>query len=77
MATGLSQKDAFLPPVESDGPRRDCSLLNNRELSDAIMQTFELMNHCAPCGPEIERARKHWCILLSERESRLLITKLR
>jgi hypothetical protein len=56
---------AALPPVRSD------SLLDNRELSDAIVQTFSLLGKCTPHGPEQTRLREHWWALLSERERRL------
>ena len=47
------------------------SLLDNRELSDAILQTFSLLGKCTPNGPEQKRLREHWWSLLSERERRL------
>ena len=47
------------------------SLLDNRELSDAIVQTFSMLGKCTPNGPEQKRLREHWWELLAERERRL------
>ena len=47
------------------------SLLDNQELSHAIVQTFNLLGRCTPNGPEQTRLREHWWALLSERERRL------
>jgi hypothetical protein len=46
-------------------------LLDNSELSAAILQTFDIINRSSPNGPEITRAREHWIALLAERERRL------
>jgi hypothetical protein len=46
-------------------------LLDNSELSAAILQTFDIINRSSPTGPEITRAREHWNALLAERERRL------
>ena len=51
--------------------RKETELLNNRELSDAIVQTFALLKHCTPNGPEQNSLRGHLWALLSERERRL------
>jgi hypothetical protein len=51
--------------------KRGGSLLDNRELSDAIVQTFSLLGKCTPSGPEQGRLREHWRALLFERERRL------
>ena len=50
---------------------RSMHLLDNSELSDAILQTFDIINRSSPNGPEITRAREHWYALLTERERRL------
>jgi hypothetical protein len=47
------------------------ALLSNAELSNAILQTFDIINRSSPHGPEITRAREHWLAFLAERERRL------
>jgi hypothetical protein len=54
---------------------RSMHLLDNSELSDAILQTFDIINRSSPQGPEITRAREHWWALLAERERRLSNTR--
>jgi hypothetical protein len=47
------------------------SLLDNEELSHAIVQTFNLLGRCSPHSDEMKRTQAHYDRLLTEREARL------
>ena len=55
---------------------RSMHLLDNSELSFAIVQTFNLVGRCSPHSDEMKRTQAHYDRLLTEREARLSNTKL-
>ena len=50
---------------------RSMHLLDNEELSHAIVQTFNLLGRCSPHSDEMKLTIAHYDRLLTEREARL------